>query len=737
MRSMQETPIPIIKLTVPPLHPNHLERPRLEGLIDQAGMVPRSILLVSAPPGYGKSTLVAGWLAKQEMDHAWITLDGEDDDPGRFVTLLSRALLPHLAGDEGTAKTSVGESPHAEVDETVAVALSNQLARRAQPLLLILDDLHNIESQEIYGFLDSLLRLQPPNLHLMLITREDPPLSLSRLRAQGRLIDIRMEELGFTREETEELFSTYTAVSIDPDHLGMLQEKTEGWAAALQLAMFSISRQSDVESFIEQFSGNDRHIIDYLMDEVLRSQPPEIIEFLNRTSQLDRFNPEICDHITGRRDSSDILRRLERENLLIRTVDSTHHWFRYHTLFADFLSTRLSRQEREEINREAATWFDGAAMRTEAIRHAVKSAQPDRFLPLICGEVERLIEAGRPGEVFQILAGMEQDVLRRSDRLAELYGWALYLYNRQEELLRLIAEFKGKHPPLPRGLAILDELLHPGSAQPVRGEPEKKSPGAGAGAGQRPTALQEVLYAIGASLLAVIAGDLDGALLEAQRARNLYVEDSSRFIATCLSYNYASALLLNGDAGGALAFLTRELDSPRLADGGDGEALTPLLRVPLAASGLLLKRSVGVTPKSVEEALALYENIDASHLLLEHAAVLAAPYFEFHGLRQQSQDLLVRSLRTETGNPVVRHHHSRIRNLLEAPEQVSELAEPLSGREREVLRELARGLSNAEIGEVLYISTGTVKWHVNRLLTKLEAQSRTQAVAKARELGLI
>ncbi|MFP4303074.1 MAG: LuxR C-terminal-related transcriptional regulator [Spirochaetaceae bacterium] len=730
----QEASIPKIKLSVPPVHPKHLKRDRVEQMLSQAIEVPGSVILVSAPPGYGKSSLLAGWLRENELDHGWFSLDQEDDDPARFVTYLFHAIEPHLPGEEARPLTALSAGFHPGGAETLAVSLSNLIADRTQPLLLVLDDYHVIESGEIQEILEALLRLQPPNLHLAMLTREDPPLSLARLRAQGRLVEIRMEDLSFTWEETAELLRRTTGLTMDEKHLAMLQEKTEGWAAALQLAIVSLARRGEAEAhaFVESFSGNDRHVIDYLMDEVLRSQPPEVIDFLDETSQLERFNSSICDWVTERQDSDELLRRLQRDNLLLLSLDGRRDWFRYHYLFADFLRTRLPRERRQEINERAASWFESAQMGEEAIRHALRSTKPERFLPLLVAEAEKLLWAGRPGELLQLAEGVSPELIEEEKTLFELIGWAYYLHGRPEELKSHLqgvsrssaAGDSGAGELILSALAGVDDYTTPGMRRIQEGDGAV-------------SVVLRVLRALGVTLLAHLSEDTQGSLVAAQNALNQCRSGAPAFLPGCVAYNYGAALLAAGDAAAALSFLKREVERTKDSQLPSEESVAPLLNLPLAAATVSLKRATGVTPEDVREALTLYEKVDASHLLLLHGAVLAEPFLRFHGREREAQEVLVRFLQPSDAYPVLRRHQSEIQHLLEEPEAGQGLLEPLSEREREVLRELARGLSNAEIAERLYISTGTVKWHINRILAKLDAQSRTQAAARARELGLV
>lgn len=726
-----EAPIPKIKLSVPPVHPHHLRRSRVELLLTGAMEIPGSVLLVSAPPGYGKSSLLAGWLRQETVDHAWLTLDSEDDDPGRFTSYLFHALEPHLTSEGGRPLTALSGGYHPGGAETLAISLSNLLAERAQPLLLVLDDYHVIESAGVHDILEALLRLQPPQFHLALLTREDPPISLARLRALGRLTEIRMEELSFTGEETAALLERGTSFTMDPEHVAMLQEKTEGWAAAIQLAIVSLARRrrEEARSFIEQFSGNDRYIIDYLMDEVLRSQPSEVIGFLDETSQLDRFNSEVCDWIREEENSEELLKKLERDNLLILTLDGRRNWFRYHNLFADFLRTRLPRQRRGEINERAASWFESVEMGDEALRHALRSSRPERFLPVLLREGERLLCEGRPGQLLQLASGFPPELVAGRGALSELLGWAYYLHKNPPGLeahLRRMEE--GAERGASEGVEILRRLAGEEEGEPLR-------PPQGSEEENVPTVIG-VLRSTGRSILNGLAGAHQESLIAAQDALHRCRSLAAAFLPGCVAYNYGVSLLQAGDAPGAVTFLSREIDRLKSAPPGKEESMAPLLVLPLAAATVSIKRATGITPADIDDALSLYEKIDASHLLLVHGAVLADPFLRFHGREREAQGALLRFVRSVEAYPLLLSHQRELHTLLEEPEE-AQLPEPLSEREREVLRELARGLSNAEIAETLYISTGTVKWHVNRILAKLDAQSRTQAAARARELGLV
>jgi DNA-binding CsgD family transcriptional regulator len=244
-----------------------------------------------------------------------------------------------------------------------------------------------------------------------------------------------------------------------------------------------------------------------------------------------------------------------------------------------------------------------------------------------------------------------------------------------------------------------------------------------------------VLRSTGRAILDNLAGRYQESLIAAADALNRCRSLTPVFLPGCVAYNYGVALLEAGDAPGAVAFLTSEMARLKEGEPGEEESMAPLLALPLAAATVSLKRATGITPADIDEALALYEKIDASHLLLSHGAVLAEPFLRFHGSDQKAQRSLLRHIGGPGAYPILQEHQKELHRLLEEPEE-AQLAEPLSEREREVLRELAKGLSNAEIAETLYISTGTVKWHINRILAKLDAQSRTQAAARARELGL-
>ena len=348
------------KLHVPRLQPGFVARPRLVHALDEG--LARRLILVGAPAGSGKTALLAGWARRGDRPVAWLSLDAGDNDPARFwrhaVAALDRAR-PGIAERVGAL---LGPPAPASF-EGLVTALINELA--APPgqdeLLLVLDDYHLTDAQQVHEPLAFLLEHLPPGVHLVLASRADPPLPLARLRAGGELAELRARDLRFTAEEAAALLRETAGDVLPAAAVAALAARTEGWAAGLQLAALSLQGQADPTGFVAAFSGSHRYVLDYLTDEVLEGQTDQVREFLLETSVLDRLSGGLCDAVTGRAGGQVMLEQVERANLFLVPLDEVRGWWRYHYLFADLLRARLQQHQPGRVaglHHNAAAWCE-------------------------------------------------------------------------------------------------------------------------------------------------------------------------------------------------------------------------------------------------------------------------------------------------------------------------------------------------------------------------------------------
>src|ERR671910_2096795 len=359
------------KLHLPRPPQGFVARPRLVDRLDDG--LARELTLISAPAGFGKTSLLADWSQRGERRVGWLSLDGGDNDPVRFWRHAIAALDRARPGLAERVSSLLGPPAPASF-EGVATAVVNELAAEDGEALLVLDDYHLIEAQPVHASLQFLLEHQPPGLHLVLATRADPPLPLARLRAGGQLAELRAADLMFSLDEGAALLQEAARLELRDDEVAPLVARTEGWAAGLQLAALSLHRQPDVAGFVESFSGSHRHVLDYLTEEVLEQQPQSVREFLFETSVLDRLSGPLCDAVTGRADGQRMLEAIEAANLFLAPLDDVRGWWRYHPLFADLLRARLQQQDPErmrELHRNAALWHDEHELIDDALRHGI------------------------------------------------------------------------------------------------------------------------------------------------------------------------------------------------------------------------------------------------------------------------------------------------------------------------------------------------------------------------------
>jgi LuxR family maltose regulon positive regulatory protein len=417
------------KLYIPALRPNRVPRPRLTVRLETGAAGP--LTLISAPAGFGKSTLLSEWIHTGGRPVAWVSLDEGDNDPIRFLGYLVTALQklrPGLGEDALTAIRHT-QSPTRRTLEPILNRLLNEIHALDEDLVLVLDDVHVLDDPEVHHILQLLLDRLPPRMHVVLATRVDPPLHLSRLRARGQLTEIRARDLRFTSQEAADFLNQAMHLSLSTADVEALEERTEGWAVGLQMAALSLQGRRDAEAFIAQFTGSHRFVLDYLTDEVLSRQPEPVRDFLLRTSILARLSAPLCDEVTGRCDSQSILETLDGANLFLIQLDDTRTWYRYHHLFGTLLRHQLERKlatpEVAALHLRASDWYAGHGHPEDALEHALAAGALDRATELISMHAMPRLMAADAGTVIRWIRALPLEWLDRRPELRLSYAWAL------------------------------------------------------------------------------------------------------------------------------------------------------------------------------------------------------------------------------------------------------------------------------------------------------------------------
>jgi len=384
------------KFHTPIWHSDSVMRTRLLDQLQASLVEQRKLTLVSAPAGYGKTTLISSWLHSfpESSRNIWLSLEKSDNEPARFLSYWAAAwnrIIDFVLEDI----LELLDSPQLPPFQSILDEIINPLTHLEGPATLVLDDYHTITNPIIHEMLEYFLKHQPGQAHLAIITRSDPPLPLARLRARGQLVEIRANDLRFTEEEASHFFNQSMQLVLEEEYIHSLEMRTEGWAVGLQLAALALKNIPDPQNFVETFRGSHRYVLDYLAEEVIRQQRGEIREFrqqrgeirefLIQISILERFNAESCQALTGYPDSLGLLSEIEQANLFLIPLDDERVWYRYHPLFADFLRTELSKTETEKLYSRAALWHEQNEFLSEAVQYAIASGD----LELIADIVDR------------------------------------------------------------------------------------------------------------------------------------------------------------------------------------------------------------------------------------------------------------------------------------------------------------------------------------------------------------
>jgi LuxR family maltose regulon positive regulatory protein len=440
------------KFYYPPRRPDLVQRPHLLESLDQG--LSGKLTLVSAPAGFGKTTLVSEWIRAGGHPTAWLSLDKNDNDPSRLLIYLISALQridPQIGVD---VKAALEESL-APGFEILLTRLISELERLPEKSIIVLDDYHLIEAKPVHEVISFLIEYLPPAIHLVICGRTDPPLPISRLRVRGEVNEVRTSQLRFTNIDAAVFLNDRMGFDLSPDGIAALEARTEGWIASLKLAALSMQGRQDWPEFIAKFSGSNRYVIDYLVDEVMARHPEEVQTFLRRTSILERFCAPLCEYVAGGSRDLDIIDYLDRSNLFLIPLDDHRVWYRYHHLFADFLSQRLRVSEPDkipELHRRASQWFQHEGLVDEAIQHALAAGDLEGAARLVDGIAVELVVRREANKLLKIVEQLPSSLLQSFPMLCIWYAWALYFMgqlDRVEPVLSLVEVNQKNGPAAP------------------------------------------------------------------------------------------------------------------------------------------------------------------------------------------------------------------------------------------------------------------------------------------------
>jgi LuxR family maltose regulon positive regulatory protein len=732
------------------------------------------LTLVSAPAGFGKTTLLAAWLAadsRRQRSVAWLSLDATDNTPTGFWTYVIAALQT-VAPQVGASSLALLHSEPPPIRAVVSELL-NDLNSLPNDLVLVLDDYHVIEDREVHNAMAFFLEHLPPPMRLVIASRADPPLPLAGLRARGELVEIRAAALRFTADEAAAYLNQVMELDLGANEISLLEMRTEGWIAALQLAALSLQGRQDSASFIASIAGDDRYIGDYLVDEVLRRQPERIRRFLLDTAILDRLSGPLCDAVSGGNASKAILETLDRGNLFVIRLDDQRRWFRYHHLFRDLLRSHLVDEQPDyvsELHRRASAWYERSGDRPEAIRHALAAPDFDRAAQLIELEVPSLRRTRQEATLRNWLVALPDELLRRTPVLSNVYAGALLASG---ELEGVDARLRDAERWLARTdtPVVVDEIQY----RQLAGSVAMHRAGYALALGKPTEAVTYARRALelapdddhlarggAAGLLGLVAwgsGDLEtvghmyaAALVSLRRAG--HVSDTFGLTIALAQIHIAQARL--GEAlrayEQALRLGTAHGPVPARGTAHMYVGLSEILRErnELDAAARCLENSqelgeyAGLPQNRYRAYVALARlqeargDLDgALQLLLQAEAVYAADFFpNVRPVPAHQARVLIRQGQMAEAQAWAREHR------LSAEDELSYLLEqasiePLSDRELDVLRLLGTDLDGPQIARQLVVSLNTVRTHTRNIYSKLGVNNRRAAIRKAEALELL
>ena len=414
------------KLYIPPLRSELVSRSRLFNRLNQGYR--RKLTIISAPAGFGKTTLLADWVHQCKVPVAWFSVDTGDNDPVIFLNYVI-AGLQTLETRVGNAALALLRSPQPPPIESILTNLINDVSDTHEDIVLVIDDYHVIESRRVHNLISFFIEHMPMHFHVIIATRSDPPISLSRWRSQNHLIELRTADLCFTADEATQFLNVCLKLKLSPDEIELLESRTEGWIAGLQLAAISIRSQKDPSRFISHFSGDNRYIMDYLVEEVIHQQSEHLRQFLLQTSILERMSASLCDAVTRSKNSHYMLEEMDKANLFIIPLDDQRCWYRYHHLFADLLKQRLASTQADlvtKLHSRASQWFANKGFNSEAIEHTLAAKDYEQTARLIEIVAESDWDRAQGSQVMRWCQRLPEELINTNPGLCIFYARELF-----------------------------------------------------------------------------------------------------------------------------------------------------------------------------------------------------------------------------------------------------------------------------------------------------------------------
>jgi LuxR family transcriptional regulator, maltose regulon positive regulatory protein len=726
------------KLGGPRLRPSTVERTRLLGRL----ATHRGPILVVAPPGFGKSTLLGQWRQAAELPLAWVSLDGADNDPMLFWSY----VVAGLQAIEPAVPLTPPAGMLGEQDfvEAIVPRLLNELAALESDVALVLDDYHAITSPACHRSVELFLTREPANVRIVVSSRVDPPFPLGTLRARGELLELREADLAFTADESRRFLNDALDLGLSAGAATTLHDQAEGWPAGLYLAYLSLRDEADREAAVASFGGSTRQVSDYLTEVALDALAPAVRDFLVETSILGRMSGPLCDATTGRSGAADLLVRLEHANLFLTALDDHREWYRYHHLFADLLRTELERrppERRRELHRRAFAWLADAGYVGEAIHHAVEAGEIETAARLVAENYLSTIEWGGHATVAAWLDAFPRRVVVGDARLSVVEAWVASFQRRRDDAQLALqnALDVGYEGPLPDGASSIEAtaaLLRAGFPWGDVGEMLTAARRAFELEGHR-ASMWRVTVHVQLGWALALAGRAEEARPLLERGAVLAPRTEQWLNAVGADCLLAYLDLEAGDLASAEGWARRAvavLDSQGLADTATGGWASATLGAVLARAGdhdegeRLLRLGVDRMRAASEPLLVI-------RVLLALADVLSGRGATDEGRRTllEAKDLI--DACADPGDFAARWEQVSQR-LVASTRSIVDGTE-LTKRELEILRMLPTRLSQREIGRRLFVSYNTVHSHIRSIYRKLGVSSRVDAVRRAREQGFL